>query len=108
MPRLFIDEPRDEIVGSGGFKSEPQGRSVEIGYGIATSRRNLGLASQAVPLLVQEAFASGIIDEVRAETVSDNIASARVLSKCGFHPVGTRPSPEGLLNLWALRNPAEA
>lgn len=105
MPRLFIDELKNEVVGSGGFKSAPLARSVEIGYGVAASRRNQGFASQAVLLLVREAFASGRIDEVRAETIVDNHASSRVLLKCGFRLVGTRRSPGGLLNLWGLRNP---
>ncbi len=103
MPRLFCDELTGRIVGSGGFKTEPRDRRIEIGYGVAPAVRRRGYATQAVRLLVEEAFCSNGIDEVVAETASSNAASKRVLEKAGFCPNGSGAGNEGPVDYWILR-----
>lgn len=88
MPRLFFDERSFQIVGAGGYKSEPNENRIEIGYNVAPACRGRGYATSAVGLLVQEAFASGQIGAVTAKTGKSNEASRRVLQKADFVLVG--------------------
>ena len=84
MPRLFCDEDRREVVGSACFKTVPKDRKVEIGYGVASLRRCRGHATTGLALMVVEAFASSQVDTVLAASSPTNVASRRVLQKCGF------------------------
>ncbi len=102
MPRLFCYEAQREIVGSACFKSEPKDGKVEIGYGVASLHRCRGHATAAVALMVMEAFASSQVDTVLASCSPKNVASRRVLQKCGFvvYGLGT-DDEEGPVELWA-------
>ena len=89
VPRLFVDEPRHALVGSGIFKGAPNGMStVEIGYGVARRYWNQGYATIAAGLLVAEAFATGEVESVIAHAAVENYASQRVLQKNGFVQIG--------------------
>jgi RimJ/RimL family protein N-acetyltransferase len=57
--------------------------SVEIGYGIATEWQGRGVATSAVGTLIDMAASLGARGIV-AGTDEDNVASQRVLEKCGF------------------------
>jgi RimJ/RimL family protein N-acetyltransferase len=82
-------------VGGIGYKSSPSERGeVEIGYGVSDSYQGRGVASEAVRALCE--FAQGRQVVVLAETDRDNVASRRVLEKCGFRS-GDR---SGELTLW--------
>lgn len=71
-------------VGGAGFKGAPDDAgTVEIGYGIVESRSGRGIATEAVRQLVSLALSSGAV-RVIAETDVDNVASQRVLIRCGF------------------------
>ena len=102
MPRLFCDEDQREVVGSACFKSVPKDRKVEIGYGVASLRRCRGHATTGLALMVMEAFASSQVDTVLASSSPRNVASRRVLQKCGFvvYGLGT-DDDEGPVELWA-------
>ena len=91
-----------EVVGLCGYKRPPDSNgTVEIGYGIAASRRGRGLATRAVTELLRCAATEPAIRVVTAETSKDNPASLRVLVKIGFEPTGTRVDREdGELILW--------
>ena len=56
----------------------------EIGYGILPEYQRKGYATEAVNAVVEWAFQSGNVVSVEAETEEDNVASKRVLEKCGF------------------------
>ncbi len=103
MPRLFGDEGMGQVVGSGGFKSAPTKRRVEIGYGVAPACRGRGHATSGVQLLVAEAFSSGLVDEVCAETSLSNAASQRLLEKVGFSIEGVGQDEDGPVKLWAMK-----
>jgi ribosomal-protein-alanine N-acetyltransferase len=82
----------DVLVGNGGFKGRPSPRgTVEIGYSIHPSFRNLGYATEAVEDLVGWAFDHPRVRRVVADTLPSNQASRRVLEKAGFVDTGTRP-----------------
>ncbi|MCP2727991.1 GNAT family N-acetyltransferase [Limnofasciculus baicalensis] len=83
------------MVGMIGFKSPPDSNgSVEIGYGIVPSQQGHGFATQAVDLLVKEAFSKAEIQTIVAYTVPMNSASGRVLEKNQFVRDGSKIDPE--------------
>ena len=89
-------------VGSCGFKGPPdRDGTVEIAYGIGPSHQNQGYATEAAEALVRFAFSTHDVRVVRAHTLADANASARVLVKCGFASVGQVVDPEdGLVWRW--------
>jgi [ribosomal protein S5]-alanine N-acetyltransferase len=103
-----VDRASGSAVGGCTFKGPPDTDGVvEVAYGIDLPHRGRGFATEATGALVGFAFASGRVRVVRAHTKPDNLASARVLTKCGFHPVGEIIDPEdGLVARWE-RGPVE-
>lgn len=89
-----------EVVGGIGFlhPPDPEG-AVEIGYGLAESARGLGYATEAVTALVAFARAQGA-STVVALTEPDNLASQRVLERCGFARQGTVATDDAQLLRW--------
>jgi RimJ/RimL family protein N-acetyltransferase len=84
-PRLILVEQK--IVGMIGFKGIPKlenDYSIEIGYGIVPSQRKNGFATEAVKLILEEAFSVSKIQTVVACTHPSNKPSHRVLEKNGF------------------------
>jgi RimJ/RimL family protein N-acetyltransferase len=74
-------------VGGVGFKGQPAGGCVEIGYGLVPSARGHGYAAEAVVPLLAVAAAHGL-SRVVADTTLDNIASQRTLLRAGFRLEG--------------------
>jgi len=74
-------------LGNISFKGPPCEGRVEIGYQVAPGQQGQGLATAAVRLMLEEAWAAGV-DVVRAEVLPDNLPSQRVLEKAGFRLVG--------------------
>lgn len=72
------------LVGNGGFKGYPKNGIVEIGYEIADSYRNRGLASELVNILIEIAFSNKGASTIVAHTLEYEGASAKVLKKNGF------------------------
>jgi RimJ/RimL family protein N-acetyltransferase len=75
-------------VGGIGFKGQPDGGCVEIGYGLVPSARGHGYAAEAVIALLTVAADHGLF-KVIAETTLDNIASQLTLIRAGFRLVST-------------------
>lgn len=92
-------------VGSVAFKGPPDGdRVVELGYGIDPDHQRQGIATEAVQALTNFAFESGEVSRVRAHTLPGNVASERVLTKCGFERLGMVEEPDdGLVERWEIR-----
>jgi len=100
-PRLFISGDPPELVGWGGFKGEPENGVVELGYEIAQSRQDRGLATEAVEAMIAEAFADDRVEAVIAHTLPGRNASNRVLEKTGFALEGE--AKEGDRTVWRFR-----
>ena len=66
------------------FKGLSADGIAEIGYGISEEYQNNGYATEAVRAVLEWAFSHPDVTAVEAETDSDNVASKRVLEKCGF------------------------
>ncbi len=91
-------------VGGCGFKGPPDADgTVELAYGIDQAHRGRGYAAEAAAALAAFAFASGRVRRVCAHTKPGNVASERVLARCGFHYVGEVADPEdGPVSRWEL------
>jgi RimJ/RimL family protein N-acetyltransferase len=100
-PAAWLIANGDEVVGLISFKSAPRDGAIEIGYGVAESRRDRGYATQAVALVIEHAAADKL--DLVAETAAENRASQIVLERNGFRRCGERSDPdEGALLLWRL------
>ncbi len=75
-------------VGGVGFKGQPDGGCVEVGYGLAPSARGHGYAAEAVSAMLGVAADQGL-SKVMADTTQENTASQRTLIRAGFHLVGS-------------------
>jgi RimJ/RimL family protein N-acetyltransferase len=89
-------------VGGCAFKGPPDAEGmVEIAYGTDEAFRGKGYATEAALALVKIALQSGQVRLIRAHSRPDNAASARVLTKSGFQPMGEVIDPEdGLVVRW--------
>jgi RimJ/RimL family protein N-acetyltransferase len=67
---------------------------VEIAYGVVPSREGQGFATEAAGGLVRFAATDPRVRLLRAHTLPEANASARVLRKCGFVHVGSVVDPE--------------
>ena len=92
------------VIGTCGFKGPPdRDGMVEIAYGIDSAHQNNGYATEAAEALVRFALASDNVRVVRAHTVDRTGASARVLAKSDFRPIGQVVDPEdGLVWRWEI------
>jgi RimJ/RimL family protein N-acetyltransferase len=92
----------NEIVGLCSYKCAPNYEGeVEIGFGIAPSRRNRGYATEALRSLIAIARDDPPVKSLRAETAIGNLHSRRVLERNGFVRTGTAISSEdGAIVLW--------
>ncbi len=90
-----VDRATRAPIGSCGFKGPPdEDGMVEIAYGIAPEHQNNGYATEAADALVAFAIDSGRVRVVRAHTLAEANASARVLVKCAFRKIGPVIDPE--------------
>ncbi len=98
----IIDRASGATIGSCAFKGPPDAAGmVEVAYGIDEAHRCRGFATQATSGLVQFAINSGKVRLIRAHTLADNVASARVLAKSGFQRIGEVVEREdGLVDRW--------
>ena len=92
---LFLLRSEQVLVGFGGFKSVPDdNRTVEIGYSVAPTYQNRGVATSAVRQLVEIAIASNAVNCVCAHTLAELNPSTSVLKKCGMTKVSESIDPE--------------
>lgn len=99
---IFADD--ECCVGACGFKDAPRAREVEIGYGLAPSRRGRGYASAALAELLLMAADSGAVDTVVLLIAPDNRASEKVAERAGFTRGESALDEDGDLTVrWALR-----
>jgi len=77
-----------ELIGDLYFKGKPECGSVVIGYMIDEEHRKQGYGSEAVEAMVQWAEGHEEVFSVEADIESDNVASEKLLQKCGFEKAG--------------------
>jgi ribosomal-protein-alanine N-acetyltransferase len=99
---IAIERATLTVVGQLGEKGAPDASEIqEIGYGFGVQSR--GFATEAVKALATHllSFRKG----VSAHTEPENVASQRVLEKCGFVQVGTAwENGHGEVLVWERRS----
>lgn len=97
---LVIDSSSGKVIGDMGFKGHPDKTgTVEIGYGIISSKQNKGYATEGVQRLLRWAFDSEEVECVTAECHMDNAPSIRLLHKIGMEVVDHK----GDMIYWQMR-----
>jgi [ribosomal protein S5]-alanine N-acetyltransferase len=100
-----VHKQDNKLIGSGGYKGKPttQG-TVELGYEIAPSYRNRGLATEMTKGLIENAFRDERVKAIIAHTLGQDNPSTKVLQKCGFEKVKEINDPDdGLIWKWELK-----
>ena len=83
---LIIHKTDRMLIGDMGFHGAPdENGTVEIGYSIVPEYRNQGYATEMVKALMHWAFQEPEIKVITAETLKDNTASIKVLTKVGMN-----------------------
>ena len=78
-----------EIIGAIGFNAINKNfNRGELGYWLAKKYRNEGIMTEAVRLVVKYAFTHMKLKRIHVFVEPDNIASIKVLEKCGFENEG--------------------
>ena len=85
--------PSDRCIGQMGLLVEPQFQRGETFYWLDRKFRGRGVASEALDLITDWAFAEHCLARVHLVTHLDNPASQRVAQRCGYHR-------EGVLRAW--------
>ena len=80
---LIVRKSDDTVIGSIDYKYVPKDGLTEVGYGLGKEWHNLGYMTEALTAFLEFGRKLGI-RKVLADTEKDNIASQRVLQKCGF------------------------
>ena len=80
-----------ELAGGVGIRPHDLERSgvAEFGYWLGRAYWSRGIATRAARMLVAQAFATRDLRRLEAMVFAPNVASARVLEKCGFVREGT-------------------
>lgn len=91
-PHLVFDHD-GSLVGNAGWKGHPVDGVAELGYAVAPTRRDRGIATAAVSELLRRAHNAGL-RLVIAHTLAKESASTTVLRRCGFTKTTTRTDPD--------------
>lgn len=83
------DEGSRALLGAGGYFGPPDADgTVEVGYSVLPEWQRRGYAREIVDLLAENAFTFPQVSRIIAHTAQDNLASVRVLVRCGFVAAG--------------------
>ena len=80
---LIVRKEDSRIIGSIDFKYVPRGGLTEVGYGLNPAYTGRGYMTEALTAFLDFGRRLGV-RTVRADTLPDNLASQRVLQRCGF------------------------
>ena len=96
---MIIEKETNAIIGDAGFKGRPDWRGdIDLGYGIISSARRRGYATEAAQGLIGWAFKQTGLKRITARCEASNAGSIKVIQALGFNNTGIR---EGLLH-WEL------
>lgn len=100
---LAVSSDTGEIVGSCGFKANPQAGNVEIAYVTFPEYEGRGWGGRMASALVNLALSRDEVAVVRAHTLREDNASTHILRRLGFALQGTVIDPEdGAVWRWHL------
>jgi len=100
---LPVLKSENMLVGSCGFKGDPDNGMVEIGYEVAGTYRGKGLATEIARTLIDFAFQHDEVKFVQAHTLAEKNESGSILKKCGMQRTGEVDDPDdGKLWRWEI------
>ncbi len=107
LGRWSVDEKNtNNFVGSCALiplPFEDEKDKIQIGYALLPSAWGKGYATELTLAGIDYYFNQHLFNELHAITSMPNIASQRVLLKCGFAKNGTKPEGEELLQRFLLK-----
>ncbi|MDF9867686.1 ribosomal-protein-alanine N-acetyltransferase [Bacilli bacterium PM5-3] len=80
----IIKKDNNECIGSIGCIYDKDHNKVNLGYALKYKYWNQGYMSEAVDCVVADLFNNKFVNRVEVYIYADNIASKRVIEKCGF------------------------
>ena len=91
---FLIRETDNKIIGFLSFKGkpEPDTGSIEIGYSLGKDFEHKGYMTKSVNILCNMAEQYPEVKKITALTLTDNIASQKLLIRCGFKKFSETPS----------------
>ncbi len=91
---FLIRETDNKIIGFLSFKGCPDqdSGSIEIGYSLGKEFEHNGYMTKAVDTLCRFAEQYSEVKKIKALTLIDNIASQKLLIRCGFRKFSETPS----------------
>ncbi|MGY0216160.1 GNAT family N-acetyltransferase [Endozoicomonadaceae bacterium StTr2] len=78
-----------ELIGTTGLQLDDN-NGAELGYWIGVAYWGNGYCTEAVLALIKQGFSRLPLMTIYARHLADNIASGRVIKKCGFHYQATQ------------------
>ena len=92
----------DRVVGAATLTDIVPGpfRSSSLGYWVDVEVLGRGLATKAVQAVAELADTALRLHRIEASTLTDNLASQRVLKKCGFAQIGSAPDYLHIAGAW--------
>ena len=99
---LFPKAEPELLIGSVGFSNIVWGSflSCFLGYKLDEAHQNKGYMTQAVNAAVRFAFETLKLHRIEANVMPRNLASRRVLEKCGFAEEGVSPKYLQINGVW--------
>ena len=90
---LIIRKEDGAVIGMVDFKNVPDEKgNVEIGYGLGRQHGRRGYMTEAVHAMCSWAKRQRAVAHILAQTEPGNLASERVLEKCGFRRYAKGPA----------------
>lgn len=85
---VYLNIPEPVLIGVMGVEPYPPANALELGYWIGAPYRGRGFATEAARAVIAHTFAARAAPAVAAGCRITNLASRRVLEKCGFAFIG--------------------
>ena len=93
-PAAWLMVENGEVVGLCSIKALAPDGSIDIGYGVAPTRRRRGAAMRAIGEFVAWARGDSRVSQLTAETLPEPGPSPKILLANGFVQIGERIDPE--------------
>jgi RimJ/RimL family protein N-acetyltransferase len=99
--QLAVTDSDDRLLGDVAVWLDDDALLAMIGYTLAPQHQGKGYAAEAVRAVVDWLFTVRKVHRVAATIDPDNVASARVLERNGFHYIGTARSAALVRGVWS-------
>jgi RimJ/RimL family protein N-acetyltransferase len=98
-------KPQGDFIGFCGLKFHPEPGITEVGYRLQKKYWGQGIATEAATASIHYGFDNLGLSKIYAHVDAKNLASARVLIKCGMHFVGNDVHQGAPIRLYLIEKP---